>query len=649
MGIRIFYIISIIYGVISSTGILKKELPIHYLYILSVIAALYYIFYANKRKIEFYYTVIAAIIINISVQLTGGINSHLFFAYPAILPIIGYKDKYMNYWIIALCLFVAETLSAVFSHDVIVLRLAILAIAVLVFGVVIKKHAESEAFLKKSLIKFESRDKFFGPADFESKAITTLISDIDRHRGVERPLLFFVKLVHNMFDAYSTGIFSYYNNYLTLIQGFSHSELFKRDAVIDLESGIYRQIISEVRPILIKEFVQNPDELGYYRGEIKIASVMIAPIVLLNKVEGMLIIDRKDEQFTEDDKRLFDEVANATGYLLAMLRLYEKEWYKSRYLDSIAGFAERLHKGLEVKKILSDALNLFKDVLECNDISIAQIDELNNIGVVRESTNVKKGSKFSLDDGLVGFIVRHRNFVIKEDLSKGNLVVFKKGVKVRNLSFIGVPILQEDSVLGVIWCEDHRKEKFSEEDVEALNILASHLSLVWQRAIRHEKIKEQAARDGLTGLYNHRCFQEMLEEEMNKGRELVLILFDIDHFKKVNDTYGHQAGDEVIKFLGRLISQTGIAARYGGEEFAIILTKCSLKKGIDQAVRIKDHLLKSEIKFKQLKIKITVSIGISHYPSDAQTRVELIEKADKALYRAKETGRDKVVVAQTME
>ena len=115
MGIKIFYIIAIIFGVISSTGILKKELPVHYLYIFSVILALYYIYYANRRKIEFLYTVIAGIVINLSVQLTGGINSHLFFAYPAILPIIGYKEKAVNYWIIALCLFGVETLSAVFS------------------------------------------------------------------------------------------------------------------------------------------------------------------------------------------------------------------------------------------------------------------------------------------------------------------------------------------------------------------------------------------------------------------------------------------------------------------------------------------------------------------------------------------------------
>jgi diguanylate cyclase (GGDEF)-like protein len=199
-----------------------------------------------------------------------------------------------------------------------------------------------------------------------------------------------------------------------------------------------------------------------------------------------------------------------------------------------------------------------------------------------------------------------------------------------------------------VWLEDHRTKKFSEDHARVLNIMASQLSFAWQRANLHNQVKELSVRDGLTGLYNHRYFQEILEREINKKRELVLIFFDIDHFKKVNDTYGHQAGDAVLKFLGRLISQTGIAARYGGEEFAILLTKCSLKKGIDQAVRLKDHLLKSEITFKQVKIRITVSIGIAHYPEDADHRIDLIEKADKALYRAKETGRDRIIIAKTM-
>lgn len=649
MGIKIFYILSIIYGVISGFGFLKRALPVHFLYTFTVIIVLYYAYYTYKKKIAFFNTIIAGIIVNISVQLTGGISSPLFLAYPVILPIIGYKEKSENYWIIALCLFGAEVMSSVFNHNILILPLAIFAAAIVIFGVIIEKHMENEAFLKKSLIKYESRDKFFSPADFEIKAIITSVSDIDKHPGIERPLLFYVKLIHNMFNGYTTAIFSCYNNYLTLIQGFSHSELFNPETVVDLKSGIYRQIISSGKPVLIKEFVQNPEELGYYKGEIKIASVMIAPVLLANKIEGVLIIDKKAGQFSDTDKEKFVEAAKSAGFLIAMLRLYEQKSDEAKYLRFIADHVEELHAELELQKILSDAVQSFRTVMECNDVSIAAVDELSNIGEVLESTNIKEHRKFSLDDGLVGSIARHKKFIIKEDLSKGDFVVFKKGVKTKNLSFVGVPIQQDVELLGVIWFEDHQTKKFNEDSARVLNILASQLSFAWQRANLHNRVKELSIKDGLTGLYNHVYFQKSLEEEISKGKELVLLFFDIDHFKKINDMYGHQAGDRVLEFLGKLIQKTGIACRYGGEEFAIILPKHTLKKGLRIASSLKDHLLKSEIKFNQAKIKITVSIGVAHYPTDAKTRVELIEKADRAVYKGKYLGRDRIVIAQTME
>jgi diguanylate cyclase (GGDEF)-like protein len=376
---------------------------------------------------------------------------------------------------------------------------------------------------------------------------------------------------------------------------------------------------------------------------------MIAPVVLVDKVVGVLAMDRRGGSFRERDKMVFDEAANTAGFLLAMLRLYEKARYDVQHLSSIAELAEKLHKRLDLKEILSDTIQAFKHFMPCDDISIAKVDEVNNTGEVLVSTYAAENTKFSLSDGLVGFVARHKNSIIKDDLGKGNLVTFKKGMKTGNASFVGVPIQQDDELLGVIWLEDHQRTKFNKDDVRILNILSYQLSLAWQRAILYDKVKELSIRDGLTDLYNHRHFQEILETKISEVNELILMFLDIDHFKKINDTFGHQAGDKVLKFLGRLISQVGIAARYGGEEFAIIMPGCSLKKGMDRAVRMKDQLLKSVVSFDNAKIKFTVSIGIAHYPNDAKTRVDLIEKADRALYMAKEQGRDRIVIAQTVK
>lgn len=649
MGIRIFYIFAILYAVISGLGLINYELSAPYIYLFLFAVLAYYIAYVSFRKIELVHTVIAGVAANLSVQLTGGLSSPLFFLYFLTFPLIGFRDSSRNYWIASLTIIGIELCSGLIVRRVQMLPIAFLIIAVLVIGYIIDSMRRRESGITRSLLRYEARDQFFAPVTYGSDKLMTSVGEIDRHKGIERPLLYFVKFIHNVFNANTTAIFTRNEDRIVLVQGFSHSELFVPETVVETQSGLYRRAITDRTSILIKEYAQSPDELGYYRGAVQVNSVMIAPVVLIDEVVGVLVMDKKIGSFHEKDKAVFDEAANTAGFLLAMLRLYEKARYDVQHLSSIAELAEKLHRRLDLQEILSDTIQAFKHFMPCDDISIAKVDEFDDSGEVLVSTYIKENTRFSLNDGLVGFVARHKNSIIKDDLTKGNLVTFKKEVKTSNASFVGVPIQQDDEILGVIWLEDHQRRKFNEDDVRVLNILSYQLSLAWQRATLYDKVKELSIRDGLTDLYNHRHFQETLEAKLKKVDELVLVLLDIDHFKKINDTYGHQAGDKVLKFLGRLISQIGIAARYGGEEFAIIIPKCSLKKGMDKAVRMKDQLLKSEIGVDQTKIKFTVSIGIAHYPSDAESRVELIEKADRALYTAKEQGRDRIIIAQTMK
>jgi diguanylate cyclase (GGDEF)-like protein len=649
MGMIIFYISSVIYGLVSGTGVLNRGLGAPYSHLFVVAVASIYVTYLALRRITFTHTIITGVVANLFVQLSGGMSSPLFYVYFLMFTVIGFRDNSRNYLIVSLSLISVELSSALITRSIHVLPIVLLLFAAFVIGYVFESTRGQEDRITRALSRYEAIEQFFAPATYESEKVRTAVGEIDRHKGIERPLLYFVKFLHNLFNAHTTAIFACSEDSLVLVQGFSHSELFLPQAVVEAKSGLFHQVITDRKSLLIKEYSQNPDELGYYRGLVQIDSVMIAPVVLVDKVVGVLVVDRKSASFDERDKTIFDEAANTAGFLLAMLKLYEKARYDVQHLSSIAELAEKLHKRLDLKEILSDTIDAFKHFMPCDDISIAKIDEVNNFGEVIISTYIPENTSFPLDDGLVGFVARHRNSIIKDDLNKGNLVVFKKDVKTSNASFVGVPIQQDDELLGVVWLEDHQRRKFNEDDVRILNILSYQLSLAWQRAILYDKVKELSIRDGLTDLYNHRHFQEILEAQISEVDELVLILLDIDHFKKINDTYGHQAGDKVLKFLGRLISQIGIAARYGGEEFAVIMPKCSLKKAMDRAVRMKDQLLKSEVLCDHAKIKFTVSIGIAHYPNDAKTRVELIEKADRALYQAKEQGRDRIIIAQTIK
>ncbi|MEA2084944.1 MAG: diguanylate cyclase [Thermodesulfobacteriota bacterium] len=172
---------------------------------------------------------------------------------------------------------------------------------------------------------------------------------------------------------------------------------------------------------------------------------------------------------------------------------------------------------------------------------------------------------------------------------------------------------------------------------------------------KNRQLQELANRDGLTGLYNHRFFQDAVHRDFQKAvryhENISCIIFDIDYFKKFNDTYGHQAGDMVLNTLGKVIYEimrdTDLSARYGGEEFALLLCHTDNKAVDTFAERLRIAVEEKEFKKDDLVLRVTISIGVATYPhheiSDAN---KLIECADKALYRAKESGRNRVVSYQ---
>lgn len=172
------------------------------------------------------------------------------------------------------------------------------------------------------------------------------------------------------------------------------------------------------------------------------------------------------------------------------------------------------------------------------------------------------------------------------------------------------------------------------------------------------RLRELVSRDGLTGLYNHRHFQEMLRKEIGEaaryGRELTLVLFDVDFFKRVNDQHGHPAGDAVLKRIADHVAETvrtsDLVARYGGEEFAIILPETEARDAVVLAERIRRGIeaLETPLGNNQAPLRVTVSLGLCSF-RDGQSEYaqgELIEAADKALYAAKHAGRNRLIVGR---
>jgi diguanylate cyclase (GGDEF)-like protein len=165
-----------------------------------------------------------------------------------------------------------------------------------------------------------------------------------------------------------------------------------------------------------------------------------------------------------------------------------------------------------------------------------------------------------------------------------------------------------------------------------------------------EQLREQANRDPLTGLYNRRYLDSTLERELSRckrdGHSLALILIDIDHFKQVNDTYGHQAGDEILlrlsALLGSMARAGDVACRYGGEEFLLLMPTMPLISAQERAEALRLSFGNLDVPFGDFRLRATVSIGIAAYPGHGTSSDELIRHADTALYRAKRLGRNRV-------
>jgi diguanylate cyclase (GGDEF)-like protein/PAS domain S-box-containing protein len=185
-----------------------------------------------------------------------------------------------------------------------------------------------------------------------------------------------------------------------------------------------------------------------------------------------------------------------------------------------------------------------------------------------------------------------------------------------------------------------------------IRLCGTHQDITVRKALEQE-LEFRARRDSLTGLYNRsemeKYFMKELERSSRYNRDLSMFLIDIDHFKKINDQHGHQTGDEILKqfatFLQGAVRTSDFVARYGGEEFIVILPETTQQKAHELAERIRIKTTKLYLEMEQIHHKITISLGIASFPMHGENYDELVSIADKAMYEAKQNGRNQVCLA----
>ncbi|TCS81292.1 sensor domain-containing diguanylate cyclase [Tepidibacillus fermentans] len=351
------------------------------------------------------------------------------------------------------------------------------------------------------------------------------------------------------------------------------------------------------------------------------------------------------DTFTEEEISFISNIADIIGMAFEKAKLYQQSNHLVKELRAINELTKRLNQSLTLDTILQIVISELTKLYDAQHVSVLKVSEKKDcLTVIASNINSNVGMIVSLDSGYMGHVYQNKEPIIVSDIQANQQIVdpYMQGLGCRSL--MSVPILSNDEMIGVLSVSNSKPLHFSYDDFKMLQHFAQHLGLVLTNAFLHEKLQKVAITDYLTGLYN-RSFLDSKMQESQKNDELgSLILFDIDDFKKINDTFGHQIGDQIlIQFANILegsIRSTDIASRWGGEEIALYLPQIDT----DIALQIGKRILKRV--GQETSPKITASAGIATWKQGDKdlSVISLVRHADQALYAAKHKGKNQVIV-----
>lgn len=327
--------------------------------------------------------------------------------------------------------------------------------------------------------------------------------------------------------------------------------------------------------------------------------------------------------------------------------LYRQHMQLRRQLEHLSILREiglAISASLEMNETLQIIASVVQGALDVKRVTI--FEAIKDSGDLRPVA-ARYGSDLITRDRLEEEAVPRRGTPHGEALEARNVILVQRPPK----SEAYVPLIAKNEALGLLLLEDPRDTlPFNQDDVALLQQLGSQIAI----AIHNAHLYALAVTDGLTGLFVRRYFDLRMEEELAKarryGRPFSLLLFDIDHFKKFNDTHGHQTGDMVLKQFARLLQKStrsaDICCRYGGEEMAVILPETP----IEEAALLANKLCVAVRNFEfsgttGQALSVTTSIGVAEYAPAYETVQSMVEAVDAMLYEAKKLGRNRVEVA----
>lgn len=405
------------------------------------------------------------------------------------------------------------------------------------------------------------------------------------------------------------------------------------------------------------------------------------PIKMHEKILGVLVLgSKKDSDFGESDFKLINTISGEIGLAINNAKLTAKLQKENKNNQRLFELTKRITSSMDLEEVSNMGIKIVTEIIEVHSCTLGIFDKVdeNKISVISSYGDDKKGLEFS--------------GTVEEAFKKKHMAEIKtdKGY------IYSIPLLSKESCIGILHI--NTKNKLTIEEIELINGTITPLTSALENAFLYKNVERLATRDGLTGVYNHRYFQNMLDEYIRKVQkdenDLSMAMIDIDNFKKYNDTYGHPIGDlllkKVVEVMRSILRDEDVVFRYGGDEFTIILpyTNSEDAAAIMEQIKniisdykfeigdkeeeetaldvelIKESTFKSEKLFNSNIFKkwisekvglsksklisntfnITISVGISSLVDVNYDKEMLIKNADKASLKSKRNGKNQVTI-----
>ncbi len=396
--------------------------------------------------------------------------------------------------------------------------------------------------------------------------------------------------------------------------------------------------------------------LPYYALVPSVGAACAVPVLERGQPRGMLVVDRPEKQpFTQEEEALLHEAARFFTRSIQNERVFIQLERAKVQQGKLYRAAELLAGATTEAQVIEHGVSSAREFASFDFAAVTLFDRAQNeheiCAVSGSGADDLVGKRFRHNAGLVGMVVEnHHPLPYRGQYDPKRQVVFSKRLNPPGMpSLLVLPLLVHEEALGTLVLGSSQRGAFGDDARTTLEVLASHVAVSLANARMLKRLEELATTDGLTGLLNKRALIDtaghMIRSAARFEKPVSVLLCDIDHFKKVNDTYGHDVGDVVIKALADVLKRqkrdTDAVGRFGGEEFVVVCEETDAAGAMLLAERVRTEFEATTTHSGSVSVKCTCSVGVATFPAAGKEWEALFKATDEALYVSKRGGRNR--------